>query len=401
MADIATCLNKILSAIYGKDVRQAIHDAIHCCYEDGKSGATDLVAREAIEALRTGAIRIGESFGQCNFWDTVNGLISDNVASMDPGTIKMFDLRLKTEVSGAGKLTIHRGYDGSTGGGAASAEMVVSGVGRLFRYGCEAGQTSVLGYTTTEGMYIEKAGYFAQYAADTECIVRHYPVSKDVTYRIAGDAVRFKMGGYPLALFTQSLAIGNTNKGEIIIPGNADNTATDYDVIFTPTYDGYISVAGYTPYNILEVTVVVTDSGTVDSHGWTWTDWEWENPPMVADVEYRTTERYNGKPVYVIRKHFDELSGTSGSASGTSVAGLSVSTVVGISGVFAYTDGSGPHVCQYPVITSDGAVGVDIDVSPTYIGDEDVDYVGMFISVCPRTQAIANGSADIVIKYTK
>lgn len=25
---------------------------------------------------------------------------------------------------------------------------------------------------------------------------------------------------------------------------------------------------------------------------------EWINPPMVVDVEYRTTERYNGKPVY-------------------------------------------------------------------------------------------------------
>lgn len=28
-------------------------------------------------------------------------------------------------------------------------------------------------------------------------------------------------------------------------------------------------------------------------------EWEWINPPMVIGVEYRTTERYNGKPVYV------------------------------------------------------------------------------------------------------
>lgn len=27
-------------------------------------------------------------------------------------------------------------------------------------------------------------------------------------------------------------------------------------------------------------------------------DWECENPPMILGVEYRTTERYNGKPVY-------------------------------------------------------------------------------------------------------
>lgn len=30
-----------------------------------------------------------------------------------------------------------------------------------------------------------------------------------------------------------------------------------------------------------------------------WTPWEVENPPMQIGVEYRTTERWNGKPVYV------------------------------------------------------------------------------------------------------
>ena len=30
-----------------------------------------------------------------------------------------------------------------------------------------------------------------------------------------------------------------------------------------------------------------------------WVDWEWINPPMLTGVEYRTTERYLGKPVYV------------------------------------------------------------------------------------------------------
>ena len=29
-----------------------------------------------------------------------------------------------------------------------------------------------------------------------------------------------------------------------------------------------------------------------------WLPWEWVNPPMAAGVEYRTTERYLGKPVY-------------------------------------------------------------------------------------------------------
>lgn len=31
----------------------------------------------------------------------------------------------------------------------------------------------------------------------------------------------------------------------------------------------------------------------------TWYPWEWVNPPMSVGVEYRTVERYQGKPVYV------------------------------------------------------------------------------------------------------
>lgn len=35
-----------------------------------------------------------------------------------------------------------------------------------------------------------------------------------------------------------------------------------------------------------------------EDDGATWTPWEWENPPMKIGVEYRTTERWNGQPVY-------------------------------------------------------------------------------------------------------
>lgn len=51
MADINDYLKKILSAVYGKDVRQAIRDAIYQCYKDGKSGSIDLIARERIDNL--------------------------------------------------------------------------------------------------------------------------------------------------------------------------------------------------------------------------------------------------------------------------------------------------------------------------------------------------------------
>lgn len=51
MAGIETYLERIKNAVYGREVRQAIHDGIHQCYEDGKAGAVDLVAREEIAQL--------------------------------------------------------------------------------------------------------------------------------------------------------------------------------------------------------------------------------------------------------------------------------------------------------------------------------------------------------------
>lgn len=41
--------------------------------------------------------------------------------------------------------------------------------------------------------------------------------------------------------------------------------------------------------------------------GTTWTPWEWPDPPMELGVEYRTTERYLGKPVYVQAVNFGAL----------------------------------------------------------------------------------------------
>ena len=51
MSNIQENLKKIREAFYGKEVRQAIHDSIHDCYEDGKSGATDLIARERLDVV--------------------------------------------------------------------------------------------------------------------------------------------------------------------------------------------------------------------------------------------------------------------------------------------------------------------------------------------------------------
>lgn len=52
MANIQTYLEQIKNAIYGRDVRQAIHDAIHQCYKDGRAGKEDLIAREGIDEIK-------------------------------------------------------------------------------------------------------------------------------------------------------------------------------------------------------------------------------------------------------------------------------------------------------------------------------------------------------------
>lgn len=41
-----------------------------------------------------------------------------------------------------------------------------------------------------------------------------------------------------------------------------------------------------------------------------WSEWEWENPPMKAGVEYRTTERFMDKPVYAKLIPFGALPNT-------------------------------------------------------------------------------------------
>lgn len=63
----------------------------------------------------------------------------------------------------------------------------------------------------------------------------------------------------------------------------------------------YMHVTAWDENNCTQ-TVCLVYSGTpiIQRHcyGGNWQPWEWVNPPMGTGVEYRTTERWNGKPVY-------------------------------------------------------------------------------------------------------
>lgn len=69
------------------------------------------------------------------------------------------------------------------------------------------------------------------------------------------------------------------------VAGNRENTLASRQIFYP-----------YLPYGGVALGIscmrVQTSSGE-------WQPWEWVNPPMQLGVEYRTTERYLGKPVYV------------------------------------------------------------------------------------------------------
>lgn len=77
----------------------------------------------------------------------------------------------------------------------------------------------------------------------------------------------------------------------------------------------------------------------------TWYPWEWVNPPMASGVEYRTTERYQGKPVYTQEIYI----GAIGIGSGNVEHGIAdISVVVGLIGANTYS----PTLNTHPYMTS-------------------------------------------------
>lgn len=63
----------------------------------------------------------------------------------------------------------------------------------------------------------------------------------------------------------------------------------------------YMAVDAYNTVHACQTLYPVNEERAVVRrilHDKEWGDWEWENPPMNPGVEYRTTERYAGLPVY-------------------------------------------------------------------------------------------------------
>lgn len=87
---------------------------------------------------------------------------------------------------------------------------------------------------------------------------------------------------------------------------------------------------------------------TRNCFGGAWNPWECYNPPMELGLEYRTTERYNGKPVYVktVRHTLPADTGNTSSVTTLAINGnvSNVDSIVDVSGVYVGTDSK-----KYPI----------------------------------------------------
>lgn len=79
--------------------------------------------------------------------------------------------------------------------------------------------------------------------------------------------------------------------------GYPDNSDYSWFGILSKSSANYGSMFAHSSYNYGEIISKAKMGGT-------WKPLEWVNPPMVVGVEYRTTERWNGKAVYTILLDF-------------------------------------------------------------------------------------------------
>lgn len=106
-----------------------------------------------------------------------------------------------------------------------------------------------------------------------------------------------------------------------------------------------------------------------------WGEWEWVNPPMVVGTEYRTTERYLGKPVYVKVVNFGNYP-----ASGTKTVAHKISNVRNIVSCLG-TSSLGYSVNGY-----------------LYVSTFYADKTNISITV---TADVSNNEVKVMLKYTK
>lgn len=115
--------------------------------------------------------------------------------------------------------------------------------------------------------------------------------------------------------------------------------------------------------------------------GGAWSKWEWVNPPMIAGQEYRTTERWNGKPVYAWMIDVGALPNTSTKTVYFSNSASTVDEVI-------YCGGSTNGGMSLPHVVANTTASVYLDNGRGYVN---------LITGVDRSAS----TAKILVKYTK
>ena len=126
-------------------------------------------------------------------------------------------------------------------------------------------------------------------------------------------------------------------------------------------------------------------------------EWEWTNPPMKPGVEYKTTERWNWKPVYVKRITVNSIKATSGKDMGIPwISNNQGAIPISLTGLLK-------HGNQYRPIPvhgySDSGAPIltcDIETDDCSDGQHHI-----YLKLLHDSFDYANSSAEFVIKYIK
>ena len=115
-----------------------------------------------------------------------------------------------------------------------------------------------------------------------------------------------------------------------------------------------------------------------------WQEWEYENPPLVLNAEYRTTERYGGKPVYIKRVNLGALPNVGSKRENAIPVGVSI---VDFS-CFAYNTSASGNALVRPITVLSGITDCFCNTTLGQIGvDTNADMSGY--------------TAIATVKYTK
>ena len=158
---------------------------------------------------------------------------------------------------------------------------------------------------------------------------------------------------------------------------------------------GYNSSAGWTRQTVMHGTDGNTQTRWLkDTPNLNWQPWEWVNPPMTLGVEYRTTERYLGKPVYAKLINLGKLPNNAETSVQDTTIGK-IAHIVDFRGEFTNSNGT-PFLLPYgPTFANSNVYTVCITVvSANSAG------TGLEIRLLSKVDFSAF-SAMALVKYTK